>query len=199
MDDNFADRIRKEPELKTIECLKCGTALSEDECQTVLLWEAFCKHLSQNGRKQKYNIVQSTDLDTTLQDKNRKRKSGFSGIVKSTEGCHRNRQVDINDNRAVKRLRNSSFYNCEWLSLPSLLSSFSDGLIEQNDLTSRTEQLLKKRNKSLRDAKNFNLLKERNTIGTAQTNGRVCHTLQNGGAESEIDKLLSEEDAETVM
>ena len=199
MDDNFADRIRKEPELKTIECLKCGTALSEDECQTMLLWEAFCKHLSQNGRKQKYNIVQSTDLDTTQQDKDRKRKSGFSGIVKSTEGSHGNRQVDINDNRAIKRLRNSSFYNCEWLSLPSLLSSFSDVLIEQNDLTSGTEQLLKKRNKSLRNVKNFNPLKERNTIGTAQTNGRVCHTLQNGVTESEIDKLLSEEDAETVM
>ena len=165
----------------------------------MLLWEAFCKHLSQNGRKQKYNTVQSTDLDTTQQDKDRKRKSGFSGIVKSAEGSHGNRQVDINDNRAIKRLRNSSFYNCEWFSLPSLLSSFSDGLIEQNDLTSRTEQLLKKRNKSLRNVKNFNPLKERNTIGTAQTNGRVCHTFQNGGTESEIDKLLSEEDAETVM
>ena len=206
MDDNSENKIQIGPVIKTrsspdIACQMCGSKVSKAAIRKELLLETFCERLTQNGKNKKYNVAESTDFDNNQQNnRKRKRKSAISAKVTSADKFHANSRLDMNDNWPVKRLRNLSYYRGESLSLPSLLSSFSeDGLLECNKPTTKAELSLKRRNRSFENGKNYNAIKERGVIATDQSNGGVYHALTSGNTKTETDKLLCDEEIETVL
>ena len=127
--DNTQNGSNQRPSiLPDISCKTYGSKVSESPKQKELLWETLCEHLVKNGRNGKYHQGKSPDiLDNQIDQNNRKRKSGAPAkLTTSTERSLANSFHDVNDNFPVKRLRNPSYYKCESLSLPSLLSPFPE-------------------------------------------------------------------------
>lgn len=209
MGDDFEDETQRTPKLKTsilpvitVTCEKCGNKTCEDANQGEVFLETFCGQLAKNGRNRKYNKVKSQDFPSKQHDNHRTRRSGVPAkLTKSTEKFLASSGLDVNDNMTVKRLRNPSYYQCESLSLPSLLSPFPEqGSFEFNEQTSKAEQTIKRRNKPLQNGKNQNAVKEAGVSANTLHNGSVCYALTNGDhTKTETDVLLSHEEIETVL
>lgn len=208
-----------QPETQTVStnnrlsCQNCGTIVSHIDRD--LLMEVLRAHLARNGRNQpgertKNNSENSHSHKTVTLPENpsdqndastRRRKSGIFNQKPKDKRFSRN-GLDLNDNRPAKKLRNPSYYSCESISLPSLVSVFSQ---EECTLdlgvtrTKNTEDKQKKANKALMNGKNCSIKDGVLKRSYSQPNGRVCHDLINGEESdftTENDKLLCEEDKE---
>ena len=192
---NMQDEMQmREPNRNTsilpdMRCQNCGSDLIKAPHQKGLLLDAFCEHLAKNKNNRKLLDIKGNQHG----DNNRKRKSEVSVTLTKSEKFLASSFLDVNDNKPVKRLRNPSYYKCESLSLPSLLSAFPEGECFES------EPSPKQRHKSLQNGRNCNTVKEKDLTVNTQPNGSVCYALTNGDAKNETNKLLCDEELETLL
>ena len=204
--EDYLDETKSESNLKTrnspegesaldLTCEHCGSKLTQTS--KGLLLKVLSKHLSNNGRiptGEKFkiekencrmnNIVKTQKFQSCQHGKNiRKRKSGLVEAIPDDKRFASS-GLDVNDNRPVKRLRNPSYYQCESLSLPSIITHFSEG----DPLDFMASKKVKEKNKAL-------LPNGKNCVtvtrdDTSLPNGDISHPLTNG----EVDDLTTETD-----
>ena len=185
-------------------CQNCGSKFTQTSKD--LLLNVLRGHLSNNGRSQASgklkinNITETIEAQSCQHGKNTRR--GKTGIAEATVGDKRlaSSGLDVNDNRPVKRLRNPSYYRCESLSLPSLISPFSEG--DLLDFSMMARKKAQETNKgSVPNGKSY--LNKHDVQGNSRPNGSICHVFTNGETDdiaSETDDLLSEDgEIETVL
>lgn len=185
-------------------CEHCGSKFTQTSKD--LLLKVLRGHLSNNGRSQGsekfkmdkeksriYNIMKTPESQSCQHGKNaRKRKTGIAEAIVGDKRLASS-GLDVNDNRPVKRLRNPSYYRCESLSLPSLISPLSEGNSLDSSVMAKG---------SLPNGKNY-LIKDDDVKSTSRPNGNICHVLTNGETDdftAETDGLLSEDgEIETIL
>ena len=176
-------------------CQHCGsnfTQTNEDLLVNILRGHLLNNGRSQTGEKEKNRILNKVNGPQYQNDQcdniARKRKTSIAGGKRLASSG-----LDVNDNRLVKHLRNPSYYGCESLSLPSLMTPSSEGdSLNFKVIASKKGFLPNGKSHIPRDDK-----------GRSKPNGDLCHVFINGESDefkTATDELLCEDgEVETVL